>query len=68
MTAEQPVRVAMIPGAREPRTTNGRPAGSMGGSASGSAGVPSGPSSLDAATILERQREGGGAPRERQRT
>jgi hypothetical protein len=54
-----------IPGAYERNTLTYRQAGSMGATASGV--VPSGSSSMDAATIAEREREGGGAPSQRRR-
>lgn len=49
----------LIPGAREPGmlTTFGTPASN--------APIPDGPSTMAAATIAERQREGGGAPSQR---
>jgi hypothetical protein len=52
----------MIPGERERNTLTRRQPGSMGGPASGSdvGGAPS--VLMDAVTIAERQREGGGAP------
>jgi hypothetical protein len=55
----------MIPGARERNTLTWRQAGSMGGAASGNEGVADGAGTMDAATIAERQREGGGAPNQR---
>ena len=48
----------LIPGAYDRTTVTHRQPGSMGGGASG-AGIPSGISSMDAATIAERQSEGG---------
>jgi hypothetical protein len=55
----------LIPGAYERNTlTYGQP-GSM--SSSGSVAVQAGSSSMDAATIAEREREGGGAPNQRRR-
>jgi hypothetical protein len=53
----------MIPGAYERNTLTHRQLGSMG--ASGAVVLPTGPSSMDAATIAAREREGGGAPSER---
>jgi hypothetical protein len=55
----------MIPGERERNTLTSRQPGSMGGPASGSdvGGVPS--VIMDATTIAEHQREGGGAPSSR---
>lgn len=53
----------LIPGAFEPRPSRGRQSGTMGGAASGSAGVPIGSSSMDAATIAEHKREGGNTQR-----
>lgn len=55
----------LIPGAYDRTTLTHRQPGSMGGGASG-AGIPSGISSMDAATIAERQSEGGSL-RERHR-
>jgi hypothetical protein len=49
----------MIPGAREPGMLT------TCGTAAASAPFPDGPSSMDAATITERQWEGGGAPSQR---
>jgi hypothetical protein len=56
MTAQE-----LIPGAYERSTLTHRQSGSMGGPAFGSADPPIGPSSMDAATIAEREKEGGGA-------
>ena len=53
-----------IPGAREVSPTLRRQAGAMGGAANGS-DARSGDGSLDAATILEREREGGGGTSQR---
>ncbi len=55
----------LIPGAYERNTLTHRQPGSMG--ADTSAAVPIGSSSMDAATIAEREREGGGAPSQRRR-
>ena len=55
----------LIPGAYERRTLTHRQSGSMGGPAFGSADLPIGPSSMDAATIAEREKEGGGAVSQR---
>jgi hypothetical protein len=55
----------LIPGAYERNTLTYRRPGSMG--ADPSAAVPIGSSSMDAATIAEREREGGGAPSQRRR-
>lgn len=51
---------AIVPGAREPGmlTTFGVPDASM-------QTIPDGPSTMDAVTIAEHQREGGGAPSQR---
>src|SRR6185436_10321599 len=57
----------LIPGAYDRTTLTHRLPGAMGGGAFGS-GMPSGPSSMDAATIAERELEGGGAVSERRRT
>jgi hypothetical protein len=53
----------LIPGAYERNTLTYRQAGAMG--VDPSVAVPAGSSSMDAATIAEREREGGGAPSER---
>jgi hypothetical protein len=53
----------LIPGAYERNTLTHRQGGSMGGSPS--TVMPAGPSSMDAATIADREREGGGAPSQR---
>lgn len=57
----------LIPGAYERNTLTHRQPGSMGGPAFGSADTPIGPSSLAAATIAERQKEGGGGVSQRRR-
>ena len=57
----------LIPGAYERRTLLSRQPGAMGGSAFGSATAPTAHSSTDAATIADREREGGGAPSQRRR-
>lgn len=53
----------LIPGAYERNTLTHRQPGAMG--ADPSVVLPTGASSMDAATIAEHQREGGGAPSER---
>jgi hypothetical protein len=55
----------LIPGAYERNTLTYRLPGSMG--PGGSVVIPVGASSMDAATIADREREGGGAPSERRR-
>ena len=50
----------LIPGAYERSTLTHRQTGSMSGPAFGSLNAPIGPSSLDAALIADRQKEGGG--------
>ena len=55
--------VPLIPGAYERNTRPYRQPGSMG--ADRSVAVPIGSSSMDAATIADREREGGGAPSQR---
>ena len=56
----------LIPGAYERRRmVTPRQSGSMGGPAFGSASVAIGPSSISAATIADREREGGGAVSQR---
>ena len=66
MTMDLPKDAAqrLIPGAYDRTTLTYRQPGSMGGAAFGSA-MPSGPSSMDAATLAERELEGGGPVRER---
>jgi hypothetical protein len=61
MDMSQPSTGLMIPGERERNTLTYRQPGSIGGSASGSdvGGIPS--VLMDATTIAEHQREGGGA-------
>ena len=61
------MRQAISPGAYDRSTLTHRQSGSMGGAASGTAGLPDAPSSLDPATILEREREGGGGASQRPR-
>jgi hypothetical protein len=55
----------LIPGAYERNTLTYRQTGAMG--VDPSRDMPVGSSSMDAATIAEREREGGGAPSERRR-
>lgn len=50
----------LIPGAYDRSTLTSRQPGSMGGAAFGMVNVPIGASSMDAATIAERKKEGGG--------
>ena len=57
----------LIPGAYDRTTLTHRQSGAMGGAAFGSADVSSDASSMDAATIAERELEGGGAVSERRR-
>ena len=57
--------VPLVPGAYERNTLTYRQPGSMG--ADTSVAVPIGASSMDAATIAERQREGGGASQRRRK-
>ena len=66
-SSEIPQAQALIPGAYERNTLTCRQMGSMGGPAYGSTGVPIGPSSLSAATIADREMEGGGGVSERPR-
>ena len=58
---------ALIPGAYERNTLNHRQTGSMSGPAFGS-DLPTGPSLLDAATVADREMEGGGGGRRPRRT
>ena len=55
----------LIPGAYERNTRTSRQKGAMG--VDPSVAVPDGSSSMDAATIAAREREGGGAPDQRRR-
>jgi len=57
----------LIPGAYDRTTLTHRQPGSMGGAAFGSES-PNGPITMDAATIAERELEGGGSVSERRRT
>jgi hypothetical protein len=57
----------MIPGAYERTAPTCRQPGAMGGSPFGSATYGAPHASLDAATIADREREGGGAPSQRRR-
>ena len=57
----------LIPGAYEQNTLTRRQPGAMGGSPFGSADMPVGASTMSAATIAERQKEGGGGISQRQR-
>ena len=56
---------AIIPGAYDRSTLTRRQSGAMGGAASGTAGLPAAPSSMAPATILEREKEGGGGASQR---
>jgi hypothetical protein len=57
----------LIPGAYDRTTLTHRQRGSMGGVAVGSPDLPVGPSSMSAATIADRELEGGGGVSERRR-
>jgi hypothetical protein len=57
----------LIPGAFERRPLTDRQPGAMGGSPFGAGNATAGPSSLTAATILEREKEGGGGASQRPR-
>jgi hypothetical protein len=59
----------LIPGAYEPNTLTQRQPGTMGGAPFGSTDtdMPVGASTMSAATIAERQKEGGGGISQRQR-
>jgi hypothetical protein len=59
------VAAPLVPGADERNTLTYRQTGAMG--VDPSVTVPAGSSSMDAATIAEREREGGGSPSERRR-
>lgn len=58
----------LIPGAHERDTLTYRQSGAMGGPAFGSGNVQPSCTSMSAATIADREREGGGAPSQRRRT
>jgi hypothetical protein len=60
-----PAPAALIPGAYERNTLTHRQSGSMGGPAFGSPTAPGRDETLSAATILDREREGGGGPSQR---
>jgi hypothetical protein len=62
-----PAPAALIPGAYERNTLTHRQTGSMGGPAFGSATAPGPDTTLSRATILDREREGGGGPSQRPR-
>ena len=66
-SSEFPQAQALIPGAHERNTLTHRQMGSMGGPLFGSTDVPIGPSSLSAATIADREMEGGGGASQRRR-
>jgi hypothetical protein len=55
----------IIPGAYEPNTLTHRQPGSMGGGAFGAGSVPSSHTTLEAATTLDREMEGGGGASQR---
>ena len=57
----------IIPGAYERNTLTHRQMGSMGGPAYGATDIPIGASSLSAATITDREMEGGGGASQRRR-
>jgi hypothetical protein len=50
----------LIPGAYERNTVTQRQPGAMGGAPFGTDGIPAGLSTMSAATIAEREKEGGG--------
>ena len=56
---------ALIPGAYERNTLTYRQPGSMGGSMFGTADVPTGPNTMSAATVADREMEGGGGASQR---
>ena len=66
-SSDIPQAQALIPGAYERNTLTHRQTGSIGGPAFGSANVTVGPSSMDAATIADREMEGGGGVSQRPR-
>ena len=66
-SSQLPQAQALIPGAYERNTLTHRQTGSLGGPAFGSSDVPNGPSSLSAATIADREMEGGGGVSQRPR-
>jgi hypothetical protein len=50
----------MIPGAYDRTSLTRRQPGAMGGAGFGTDGIPQGPNTLSAATVAEREKEGGG--------
>lgn len=66
-SSDIPQAQALIPGAYERNTLTHRQMGSMGGPTFGSTNVPIGPSSLSAATVADREMEGGGGVSQRPR-
>jgi hypothetical protein len=67
-SAGLPLAQPIIPGAYERNTLTHSQPGSMGGPAFGSLSAPIGPSSMDAATIADREMEGGGGVSQRRRS
>jgi hypothetical protein len=66
MSIKNPVQgTPIVPGAYERNTLTRRQPGSMG--ADTSVAAPVGSNAMDAATIADREREGGGAPNQRRR-
>ena len=57
----------LIPGAYEQNTLTHRQPGAIGGPPFGAANIPVGSSTMSAATIAERQKEGGGGISQRKR-
>ena len=66
-SSDIPQAQALIPGAYERNTLTHRQLGSMGGPAFGLTDIPIGPSSLSAATVADREMEGGGGVSQRPR-
>ena len=62
-----PPAQSLIPGAYERSTLTRRQAGSMGGPAFGSTDAPIGSGALSAATVADREMEGGGGASQRPR-
>lgn len=55
----------MIPGERDRGALTQGPSSAFGGTADGALPIPEGPSTMDAVTTAERQKEGGGASSQR---
>ena len=67
MPLSQVVMPILIPGAYDRSTLTYRQAGSMGGPAFGSTGLPPGDRTMSAETVMDRELEGGGGVSQRPR-